>query len=180
MVYAYAAKGNRRHPYCVCRNTQQKGWATRSSKSLAAQAIEESVVRRIRESQGGIAEGLEWEQLDRSTLELLAHMHQHNEKRETSGSGRWSTLWSAWRSTRPCGERERLRRAWADTGVLCRMPILGREPSSSHLAILYGTAEKRSQPPRDGFELKSEWLPKTNPVTNWFWRNRFRPSTMGY
>ena len=66
MVYAYAAQGDRKYPYYVCRNAQQKGWAACPSKSLAAQAIEKSVVRRIRESQGGIAAGPEWEQMDRN------------------------------------------------------------------------------------------------------------------
>jgi site-specific DNA recombinase len=66
MVYAYASKGDRKYPYYVCRNAQQKGWAVCPSKSLPAQAIEESVVRRVREAQGGIADGAEWERMDRA------------------------------------------------------------------------------------------------------------------
>jgi hypothetical protein len=66
MVYGYALKGGRKYPYYLCRNAQQKGWAVCPSKSLPAQAIEESVVRRIRETQGGIADAPEWEQMDRS------------------------------------------------------------------------------------------------------------------
>ena len=45
MVYSYASKGGRKYPYYLCRNAQQKGWAVCPSKSLPAQAIEESVVR---------------------------------------------------------------------------------------------------------------------------------------
>ena len=66
MLYAYAAKNGRRYPYYVCRNAQKNGWAVCPSKSLPAQAIEESVVQRIRESQGGIADAAEWAQMDRA------------------------------------------------------------------------------------------------------------------
>jgi site-specific DNA recombinase len=53
MIYSYAAKGDRKYPYYVCRNAQQKGWAVCPSKSLPAQAIEESVLGRIRQAQAG-------------------------------------------------------------------------------------------------------------------------------
>ncbi|MFY9725072.1 MAG: recombinase family protein, partial [Bryobacteraceae bacterium] len=64
MVYSYAAKGDRKYPYYVCRNAQQKGWAMCPSKSLPAQAIEESVVGRIRQTQG-VADAAPWEEMDR-------------------------------------------------------------------------------------------------------------------
>jgi len=66
MVYAYASKGGRRCPYYVCRNAQKRGWAVCPSKSLPAQAIEESVVRHVRGAWGGMAGGAEWEQMDRT------------------------------------------------------------------------------------------------------------------
>ena len=66
MVYAYAMKGGRKYPYYLCRNAQQKGWAACPSKSLSAQAMEESVVERIRKTQGGIGDAVEWEQMDRT------------------------------------------------------------------------------------------------------------------
>jgi site-specific DNA recombinase len=65
MIYSYAAKGDRKYPYYVCRNAQQKGWAVCPSKSLPAQAIEESVLGRIRQAQGGDADARAWEQMDR-------------------------------------------------------------------------------------------------------------------
>ncbi|MGA2145970.1 MAG: recombinase family protein [Bryobacteraceae bacterium] len=66
MVYSYAAKRERKYPYYVCRNAQQNGWATCPSKSLPAQAIEESVVGRMRRAQVGIAEATPWEQMNRT------------------------------------------------------------------------------------------------------------------
>jgi len=66
MVYSYSSKGGRKYPYYVCRNAQQKGWATCPSKSLPARAIEESVVERIREAKvAGIADAAEWDQMNR-------------------------------------------------------------------------------------------------------------------
>ncbi|MGB9458232.1 MAG: recombinase family protein, partial [Bryobacteraceae bacterium] len=65
MVYSHAAKGDRKYPYYVCRNAQQKGWAVCPSKSLPAQAIEESVLGRIRQAQGGDGDSTGWEQMDR-------------------------------------------------------------------------------------------------------------------
>jgi site-specific DNA recombinase len=64
MVYSYAAKGDRKYPYYVCRNAQRKGWATCPSKSLPAQAIESSVLGRIRQAQG-VADAAPWEEMDR-------------------------------------------------------------------------------------------------------------------
>jgi len=66
MMYSYAAKGDRKYPYYVCRNAKQNGWATCPSKSLPAQAIEESVVGRMRRAQVGIAEATPWEQMNRT------------------------------------------------------------------------------------------------------------------
>ncbi|MGO9229867.1 MAG: recombinase family protein [Bryobacteraceae bacterium] len=66
MVYSYAAKGDRKYPYYVCRSAQQKGWATCPSKSLPAQVIEESVLGRIRQASGA-AEATTWEQMDRGS-----------------------------------------------------------------------------------------------------------------
>ncbi|MGB9455629.1 MAG: recombinase family protein [Bryobacteraceae bacterium] len=62
MVYSYAAKGGRKYPYYVCRQAQKKGWATCPSKSLPAQAIEGSVVGRVRE---GMDQATPWEEMDR-------------------------------------------------------------------------------------------------------------------
>ncbi|MGA8580193.1 MAG: zinc ribbon domain-containing protein, partial [Bryobacteraceae bacterium] len=64
MVYSYAAKGDRKYPYYVCRNAQRKGWAVCPSKSLPAQAIEASVLGRIRQAQG-VADAAPWEEMDR-------------------------------------------------------------------------------------------------------------------
>jgi site-specific DNA recombinase len=66
MVYSYAVKNGRRYPYYVCRQAQRQGWATCPSKSLPAQAIEESVLRQMREAQVGMADVTEWEQMDRA------------------------------------------------------------------------------------------------------------------
>ncbi|MGB9459109.1 MAG: recombinase family protein [Bryobacteraceae bacterium] len=62
MVYSYAAKGGRKYPYYVCRSAQKNGWATCPSKSLPAQAIEESVLGRVRE---GMDQTTPWEEMDR-------------------------------------------------------------------------------------------------------------------
>jgi len=62
MVYSYAAKGGRKYPYYVCRQAQKNGWATCPSKSLPAQAIEGSVLGRIRE---GMNQTTLWEEMDR-------------------------------------------------------------------------------------------------------------------
>ena len=73
MVYSYAAKGDRKYPYYVCRLAQREGWAACPSKSLPAQVIEESVVGRIREAQDGIAEIQKWEQMDREKQREALH-----------------------------------------------------------------------------------------------------------
>ena len=66
MVYTYAMKNGRKYPYYLCLNAQRKGWAVCPAKSLPAQAIEESVLGRIRERHPGVFEPAEWEQLDRA------------------------------------------------------------------------------------------------------------------
>jgi site-specific DNA recombinase len=66
MVYSYSGKSDRRYPYYVCLNAQRKGWAVCPAKSLPAQAIEESVLGRIREKQSGVFDPTEWEQIDRT------------------------------------------------------------------------------------------------------------------
>jgi site-specific DNA recombinase len=66
MVYSYAVNNGRKYPYYVCRQAQRQGWATCPSKSLPAQAIEESVLRQVRQAQVGIADIPEWEQMDRT------------------------------------------------------------------------------------------------------------------
>jgi len=50
----------------VCLNAQRRGWAGCPTKSLPAQGIEESVLGRIQEGQGGIFERSRWEQMDRT------------------------------------------------------------------------------------------------------------------
>jgi site-specific DNA recombinase len=66
MVYTYVMKNGRKYPYYLCLNAQRKGWAVCPAKSLPAQAIEESVLGRIRERHTGVFEPAEWEQLDRA------------------------------------------------------------------------------------------------------------------
>jgi len=66
MVYSYAGKKDRKYPYYVCLNAQRKGWAVCPGKSLPAGSIEESVLGRIRETQRGILDHSEWEQMDRT------------------------------------------------------------------------------------------------------------------
>ena len=65
MAYSYAAKNGRKYPYYVCRSAQRHGWGTCPSKSLPSQAIEESVLQRIRRAQDGLADATAWEQMDR-------------------------------------------------------------------------------------------------------------------
>jgi Recombinase zinc beta ribbon domain len=65
MVYSYAAKNDRKYPYYVCLNAQRKGWAVCPGKTLAARALEESVLGRIREEQRGLCDASEWEKMDR-------------------------------------------------------------------------------------------------------------------
>jgi hypothetical protein len=49
----------------LCLNAQRKGWAVCPGKSLPARAIEESVLRRIREAQHGSLDPAAWQQMDR-------------------------------------------------------------------------------------------------------------------
>jgi site-specific DNA recombinase len=65
MVYTYAKANGHKYPYYLCLNAQRKGWAACPVKSLPAQAVEESVLGRIREAQRGILDSADWEQIDR-------------------------------------------------------------------------------------------------------------------
>jgi site-specific DNA recombinase len=75
MVYSHAGKNDRKYPYYVCLNAQRKGWAVCPSKSLPARAIEESVLKRLREGQPARFGASEWENMDRhrqvETMQLL-------------------------------------------------------------------------------------------------------------
>jgi site-specific DNA recombinase len=64
MVYSHAKKNDRKYPYYVCLNAQRTGWAVCPSKSLPARAIEESVLKRLREAQPALFGAAEWEQMD--------------------------------------------------------------------------------------------------------------------
>ena len=66
MVHSYSGKSDRKYPYYVCLNAQRKGRAVCPGKSLPARGIEESVLGRIRESQQGVLDPAEWEQMDRT------------------------------------------------------------------------------------------------------------------
>ena len=66
MVYSYSRKNDRKYPYYVCLNAQRKGWAVCPGKSLPARAIEESVLKRLREAQPALFGAAEWEQMDRT------------------------------------------------------------------------------------------------------------------
>ncbi len=66
MVYSYSGNNDRKYPYYLCLNAQRKGWAACPSKSLPAFALEESILGRLRETQGGIFGGCEWDQIDRT------------------------------------------------------------------------------------------------------------------
>ena len=48
MAHTYTKKGAKRYRYYVCANAQQRGWETCPTKSVAAQRIEDAVVRHIR------------------------------------------------------------------------------------------------------------------------------------
>jgi site-specific DNA recombinase len=65
MVYSYSGKNDRKYPYYVCLNAQRKGWAACPGKSLSARAIEESVLKRVRDAQPARFGASEWEHLDR-------------------------------------------------------------------------------------------------------------------
>jgi nitroreductase len=64
MVYSHSRKNDRKYPYYVCLNAQRKGWATCPGKSHPARAIEESVLKRLREAQPARFGAFEWEQMD--------------------------------------------------------------------------------------------------------------------
>ena len=66
MVYSHSRKRDRKYPYYVCLNAQRKGWAVCPAKSLPARAIEESVLKRLREAQPAGFGASEWEQMDRA------------------------------------------------------------------------------------------------------------------
>jgi site-specific DNA recombinase len=66
MVYSHARKNDRKYPYYVCLNAQRKGWAACPSKSLPARAIEESVLKRLREKHPARFGVSEWDQMDRN------------------------------------------------------------------------------------------------------------------
>jgi len=64
MVYSHSRKSNRQYFYYVCLNAQRKGWAACPSKSLPARAIEESVLKRLREAQPTLFGAADWEHMD--------------------------------------------------------------------------------------------------------------------
>jgi site-specific DNA recombinase len=66
MVYSHSRKRDRKYPCYVCLNAQRKGWAVCPAKSLPARAIEESVLKRLREAQPAGFGASEWEQMDRA------------------------------------------------------------------------------------------------------------------
>ena len=66
MVYSHSRKNDRKYPYYVCLNAQRKGWAACPAKSLPARAIEESVLKRLREAQPERFGASEWDQMDRN------------------------------------------------------------------------------------------------------------------
>jgi len=65
MVYSYAQNHDRKYPYYLCLNARRKGRAACLGRSLPAQAVEESVLTRIREAQGGIFAPSQWHRMDR-------------------------------------------------------------------------------------------------------------------
>ncbi len=66
MVYSHSRKNDRKYPYYVCLNAQRKGWAACPAKSLPARAIEESVLKQLREAQPTRFGASEWERMDRT------------------------------------------------------------------------------------------------------------------
>ena len=48
MVHTYSVKGNKRYRYYVCYKAQQRGWKNCKTKSVAAQAVENTVLEAIR------------------------------------------------------------------------------------------------------------------------------------
>jgi site-specific DNA recombinase len=65
MVYTYSGTNDRKYPYYVCLNAHRKGWEACPGKSLPARAIEESVLKRLREAQPAQFGASEWEHADR-------------------------------------------------------------------------------------------------------------------
>lgn len=89
MVYSYAAKGGRKYPYYVCRNAQRNGWDGCPSKSLPAQAIEDSVLGRVRQAQAAGADATVWGQMDRGQQQetintLVEHVGYNGATRQVS------------------------------------------------------------------------------------------------
>ena len=66
MIYVWAGKKERRYPYYVCLRAHRSGWSTCPSKSLPAQALEETVLSRIRERSSPLLDWVEWEAADRT------------------------------------------------------------------------------------------------------------------
>jgi site-specific DNA recombinase len=66
MVYSYSRKNGRQYHYYVCLNAQRQGWAACPAKSLPAGAMEESVLKRLRDAQPERFGALKWEHLDRA------------------------------------------------------------------------------------------------------------------
>ena len=78
MVYSYAMKNDRKYPYYICREAQRRGWACCPSKSLPAQAIETTVLSRLREVRPESLAANEWERLDRiGQIGLLQSIVEH-------------------------------------------------------------------------------------------------------
>jgi site-specific DNA recombinase len=73
MVYSHSRKNDRKYPYYVCLNAQRKGWAACPGKSLPARAIEESVLKRLREAQPTRFGASEWDQMDRNRQVEATH-----------------------------------------------------------------------------------------------------------
>jgi site-specific DNA recombinase len=86
MVYSYSGKNDRKYPYYLCLNAQRKGWAVCPSKSLPARAIEESVLKRLRDAQPTRFEAAEWEHMDRS--QQVATMQAYVERVGYDGAAR--------------------------------------------------------------------------------------------
>jgi hypothetical protein len=82
MVYSHSRKNDRKYPYYVCLNAQRKGWAACPAKSLPARAIEESVLKRLREAQPARFGASEWDQMDRNrqveAMQLLVERVGYN------------------------------------------------------------------------------------------------------
>jgi site-specific DNA recombinase len=66
MMYSYSTKNGVRYFYYVCLNAQRNGWASCPAKSLPARAIEESVIRRLKEERGEPFTSPAWERMDRA------------------------------------------------------------------------------------------------------------------